>query len=557
MHSYELSSNPGVSETFEFIKSCLKSCDDDHIRCRRNVSSRLPTRLIDVLQPNSSYVRLVETASRPNEPYIALSYCWGTGENKKTTIVNYKEMLKFIQVVDLPATLQDAIFVTRRLGLRYLWIDAICIIQDSFDDWARESAMMASVYRNAYLTIAAGSASAASEGFLQRRHFAGAQLPPFRTDWRTASGTGTVLAARIVPGRESHAHDSDEQELPLDQRGWCLQERELSTRTLTYTELELYWTCMCSTTCECHTRDQFPRTGSGSGRDVVAFTSIFEITANEAREKWIFIVESYALRALTNRMDTLPAIAGVASVIQELTGSKYIAGLWQDDIVLGLAWEFADHSFSELDNLPCQPEKYIAPTFSWASVIGGFAYTRASRYHMSPMRWVSGCEALDSGSVVRGPNPLGPVDSGFVNLKGRISVAKLLKGIDEKYKKMWHVELQGKTMSVGLDARLEEFSYLSEDGHTATSVRRSAFKSKQEVIKSGVKVYLFYIGSWEGGGRYTKSNAPCWEHVFLVLGRSPDTLHAFTRLGLSLLIELENPEIDNLAKWEQVEITIV
>jgi len=255
VHSPELSLSPTSQQAFKFIESCLSKCETQHTVCRLP-SPQLPTRLIKVSQTCLSSVRLVETASLPNEPYIALSYCWGKGDNVKTTIANYDDMQKAIIVASLPQTLQDAVIITRKLGQKYIWIDALCIIQDSPSDWEREAAMMAPVYRNAYLSIAAETAAAASEGFLARQHLAAEHPSPFQVRWQTTEGLESLLAARVVPDLEMH-FNRDEDDLPLELRGWCLQERILSTRTLTYTAHELHWICRSSSACECHTRDRY------------------------------------------------------------------------------------------------------------------------------------------------------------------------------------------------------------------------------------------------------------------------------------------------------------
>lgn len=88
-------------------------------------------------------------------PYIALSYCWGSTNPAVTTRHNLKERVKEIPFSDLPRTVHDAITVTRRLGIRFLWVDVLCIAQDSIngEDWVHESSRMADIYGNAYLTI--------------------------------------------------------------------------------------------------------------------------------------------------------------------------------------------------------------------------------------------------------------------------------------------------------------------------------------------------------------------------------------------------------------------
>jgi hypothetical protein len=101
---------------------------------------------------------------------VALSYCWGTPGPPKTTLSSLKERLSAIQVSSLPIAFTETISLTRKLGLQYIWIDSLCIIQDSDSDWDIESAKMASVYEQAYLTIAASSSPSCDKTFLLERN---------------------------------------------------------------------------------------------------------------------------------------------------------------------------------------------------------------------------------------------------------------------------------------------------------------------------------------------------------------------------------------------------
>lgn len=113
-------------------------------------------------------------------------------------------MQQGIKVCRLPRTIQDAIEVTRELKQRHLWVDAICIIQDSLSDWEYESARMASVYRDAYLTIAIGTASSATEGFLHHRHLTASQKPPVWAECQYGKSEKFILGARVTPDKAAH-----------------------------------------------------------------------------------------------------------------------------------------------------------------------------------------------------------------------------------------------------------------------------------------------------------------------------------------------------------------
>jgi hypothetical protein len=122
--------------------------------------------------------RLEEAEGRPAW-YVALSYCWGTKEDLDqapsltTTSNNFASHIKTIPTDRLSKIIHDAISLTRKLGLRYLWADSLCIIQGSDkearDDWAKESSTMASVYGGAYLTIAAAWGDSMHSGLFTTR----------------------------------------------------------------------------------------------------------------------------------------------------------------------------------------------------------------------------------------------------------------------------------------------------------------------------------------------------------------------------------------------------
>ncbi|KAI8711915.1 HET domain-containing protein [Fusarium sp. LHS14.1] len=208
----------GRSLYFRVLRAWLLNCDDNHDECRLRQSGRWfwPTRPISVGDyPN---LRLAEEPNHDRD-YVVLSHCWGkpTEEERNrfcTTPQNYHPRLDGFHFDDLPKTFQDAIEVTRALGKKYLWIDALCIIQGPKDDWESEAGRMEHVFTNAYCTIAASSAGGWKDGFLQ-------------------SG----LWDQIDPeSMECHcSFDSEVREAPLLKRAWVLQERVLSRRIIHFT----------------------------------------------------------------------------------------------------------------------------------------------------------------------------------------------------------------------------------------------------------------------------------------------------------------------------------
>jgi len=154
-------------KAMERAKQRLEECQKEHIKCPARLrDSILPTRLLAVGSDGDPTIKL--HISRPDErgQYLALSYCWGGPQQYKTTEENVADNCQAIQLEKLPQTIQNAISIIRRLGFRYLWIDALCILQDSEIGKHREINHMGAVYRNASLTIVASNALCVSEGFL-------------------------------------------------------------------------------------------------------------------------------------------------------------------------------------------------------------------------------------------------------------------------------------------------------------------------------------------------------------------------------------------------------
>jgi hypothetical protein len=146
----------------------------EHAECSLAKPAQLPTRILDITNERP---RLFLSNGQVGT-YAALSYCWGTKGNLTTTKDTLDPFTTEIPAVKIPATLKDAIQIAKSLGYQYLWIDALCIIQDDELDWQRESGRMAQVYGNADLVIAASSAKDSPEGFLkqERRHRGGSVL---------------------------------------------------------------------------------------------------------------------------------------------------------------------------------------------------------------------------------------------------------------------------------------------------------------------------------------------------------------------------------------------
>lgn len=187
-------------ETFSQIGSWMNDCRKNHTTCLNAEQTPLPTRLVDVTPIDGSEIVRIHTTYGEKERYAALSYCWGGPQPIALTKATMAQMEKMIQLSSLPQTLQDAIIVTSKLCLRYIWVDAMCIIQDSQEDKKKELKSMAQTYQNAFITISAASPRSSQDGFLQTRRPRESKFPrfvlPYRawdSDNQSMTETGTVV----------------------------------------------------------------------------------------------------------------------------------------------------------------------------------------------------------------------------------------------------------------------------------------------------------------------------------------------------------------------------
>ncbi|KAL8789154.1 MAG: hypothetical protein Q9213_001261 [Squamulea squamosa] len=263
--------------------------------------------------------------------YTALSHYWGPPERHpiKTTTKNLDEMMTRILINKLPNTFRDAVDTTRELGKRFLWIDSLCIIQDDEDDWAKESALMASVYGQSYCTLAALSSQNATEGCRLVPHIRTAICRSTEIDTQDEYHNSYRIRFFEREPRDWHKEYGDNPythsefgtpETPLRSRAWTLQERELSVRKIHFSKDQLLWEC-----CELKASAQLPWHHKTTEDDLETFPVRNALTENTVpggpvamRDRWYQLMEDYSTRSLTNKLDTLPALSGLAQQYQDI-----------------------------------------------------------------------------------------------------------------------------------------------------------------------------------------------------------------------------------------------
>jgi hypothetical protein len=391
----------------------------------------LPSRVIDVGDYiHSPFVKLCETEGHEKGKYMSLSYCWGKSREFTTTRATLEERKRQIMIADMPKTYQDAICVTRELGVRYLWIDSLCICQDDMDNWERESAKMSSIYTNAYLTISASRARDSAEGFLGPR-------PPqaYVEIEYTAPGTDSVQGQALafgLPLREE-AVPTDYVSMPsepLSDRAWGLQERVLSRRMLHYGTLQMFFECSAGFRGEdglslpqryhsVHT-DLKDQPEENAGEEVEKALPSSDLSSHKLNQgkaallrEWENLLWSYGTRKLTNASDKLPALSGLASIFAKRMQDEYVAGLWRSHLIEGLLWEGLDAR---------RVSEYRAPSWSWASMDGTPGMALLGEYE-------SLAKVLNVKVNVKGANPYGEVTGGYIKL--RAPLERLFLMLDE------------------------------------------------------------------------------------------------------------------------------
>lgn len=350
----DISGDTSSPEAFAKVRYWLHHCVNCHRACPSNTRVRLPTRLVEVVYNHGTQrykVKLVETRSAFGK-YACLSHCWGPQGSSallRTTAANYASHVKQIPVESLPRTFQNALVVTRRLGLTYLWIDSLCIIQGSGVDWAREAARMGSYYSNAYITISASWSPRPAGGCFT---FSDPEYMARRVPLSPQS-SGSVCVRRALE------HGTG---WPLLQRGWVYQERLLSPRVLHFGLNEVVWECLACTACECGMSSTLQSVLSNKREHAQAMEGG---DGHGLKNVWRDMVERYTRLHLTVASDRFAAIAGIAKQMQGHRGSRYFAGLWEDAMVGDLLWAARKVPFEQA---PPRDEKNRAPTWSWASV---------------------------------------------------------------------------------------------------------------------------------------------------------------------------------------------
>jgi hypothetical protein len=335
---------------------------------------------------------------------------------------------------NLPKTILDAFEVTRNLGLEYIWIDSLCIVQDDQPDKDRELPRMRRIYANSFVTISAASATSCYEGFLDPR-------PNDRSPRHLSVRVdGARLGSVLVFNRRETMEFTDRRSQPINDRAWTLQEGWVAARLLVFAGMSVFWKCGqegWQSWRPWYSTDEDGDSDSDSWTDSSADTNpekdhtehawdrcsgyvVRKGFFHQARQTWESIVENYTGRDLTVEGDKLPAISAIAETFAPFLGggSSYVAGLWRPHLVRDLLWYTAGREPRLTGH---------GPTWSWASNAGLIKFA-----HNHDLDWniAASASVLDCSVVLASEGATyGAVESGEVVIEGFVAELGQLAGL--------------------------------------------------------------------------------------------------------------------------------
>ena len=383
---------------FKLLQKWYDTCLFQHKGCPSLslvIPPVLPTRIIDVGPAEHPPKPLLDTTQTPNRTgrYAILSHCWGPDSSNisKTCLATLEDMRNGMSMSTLSKNFADAIRVAHAMKLRYVWIDALCIMQDSPEDLAIESAQMAQYYKNADVMLSGLASPHANHGLLR----------PRASDCNAARislSQGDVYlrpqlydTVSIVSDRSYSYIRPYVSYMPLHTRAWTVQERVFSSRIIHFSEQQLVWQCK---TCAVSEDGQYTWNPKKASKGKLVDLLNLEIKGNKAhaqalissaRTGWHDLLAEYTSRHLTFSSDKLPALSGLAREVAQLTEDKYLAGLWVRRLREELLW-----TRQQNDGEPgwIVPERIRngSPSWSWASLTGKVS-SEVVKYRRIPQEW--------------------------------------------------------------------------------------------------------------------------------------------------------------------------
>ena len=454
-------------ETFNDIHHWLRQCELTHTKCRERKQQqmwKLPTRLLYIPASGGNNTVCLREADDipPQSRYMTLSHRWGNAVGQKRLLAaEYASCVSGMPVDGLPQTFRDAVALARILGVEYLWIDSLCIIQDSHEDWARECSRMTDVYIGSFVNVAAND-SANSDGGLFRKRDPLAVTPLWApltfapTQWE---GEPFILFPYSMGhGALYHA--------PLSSRAWVVQEQLLAPRTIHFLRHKVVWQCTSLYASESDTEGRVEEGHWSPVRNWAVREPKFPHAS--CLERWTNAIELYTRGNLTHESDKLVAISGIARYLQEISWQddslQYYAGLWSYQFEEQLLWFAAGDGH--------RTTAYQAPSWSWASYNGEIKIWNICYEDRHLL-----AESLET-YVEPIADAFGPVRNGYLKIRGPLCRAQAVRSGDTWTRSM-------RLMPSG--SRIE-FSTLKFD-----EVGRMCHNGDNEFVLLGMVKQLVYV----------------------------------------------------------------
>ncbi|CAO2655562.1 Nn.00g043650.m01.CDS01 [Neocucurbitaria sp. VM-36] len=446
--------------TWSIIENWMSNCKRNHRRCNETSKGTqwYPTRLLNLDYHESSDpverlvallrffadghlpadCKLIETTDTPiTGPYMTLSHRWNSdGKSCITNKSNITQRKESIKAEELPEIFEDAIHFARRVGVRYLWIDSLCIIQDDPDDWKREAQIMDRVYAHSLLSL---EGTVGNSSLLQPRY------PPTIAPCILQSHWEGLRSVKYVV-TDFRYWDARIFRSVCNTRAWITQERWLAPRILHFTFDQLLWECH-----ELEAGETFPHglTKEAQSQSSVGFKKWPEASTDKSPRSendtlmyhWRKLLLTYGRTEVTEESDRLVAIAGIAKRFSTILNDEWVAGLWRKHLPGDLLWSVEEarrsnkpptetttsfvasrglgihrsHQIHKSERLT--GARYQAPSWSWGSVLGdinpGFETKDGSEDSMID---ILGVELTPADTEM----PLGRLASGTLRLRGTL-----------------------------------------------------------------------------------------------------------------------------------------
>ncbi len=499
----------------ECLNSHTKCFDIQTVAATRDI---LPLRLLDLAPAlHADFIRLESSDPLPSDTiYVTLSHCWGGHCKTTLTRSSLAAFQAGISISTLPKTFQDAVLLTRNLGIRYLWIDALCIIQDSNQEWSHEASLMGDIYANSSFTISATNSPDSEGGLYYSRSPLSVWPCRITPTWDCYPVDELVVS---IPGWVGETAME-----PLSSRGWAFQEWLLSKRTIHLSRDQVRWQCHCLAASEVYP-------GGLNELDLelngVSTKNLVKLLADEDESPthlWGRIRREYSEKHLTVATDKIAAFSGIARMVHKVLRSPkedYLAGLWRPELLTELLLEKYSDDDVKMTYRTCSSQ-FIAPSWSWASFDGPIwlldeAKGKSLRHESHPFVYAKILEA----KTFPNSDDFGPVNGGFLTIRGLVCYVELVSSPRDS---IYYTSRQWKTSFTHGLSLTHRSSKASLDNASYT---RSSPSTKHSF-------YFMPMLSWTTGSMWLDS-----ELSGLLLENTANSVHQYRRSGVLTLSGLD------------------